>query len=162
MRYVSKLIPDEPTDKHYVYSYLELIFGKGVNGGMVDNYIELLLQNATNNPICLVNHHFFQYKDVGLTDATETIPDTLFSRVSIAIIHGRQSKQTKKDTLTNTKFNFLNLYLWNISLTTAGNSVLKERSCSLACTCVCQFTWALDSKRDLHTASVHCHCGQSH
>jgi hypothetical protein len=79
---IACLIPDESTDKHFIYSYLELILGKGVNGGLVDDYISLLLENAKNKSIGLIQHHYFEYKDVGLKEEANNIPDALFSRVS--------------------------------------------------------------------------------
>ncbi len=80
--YIVREIPDLCTDKHYVYSYIEVLLGKGVNGGVVDDYIHLLLQNAGNKSIGLVQHHFFEYGDVGIRHAQPQLPDALFVRVS--------------------------------------------------------------------------------
>jgi hypothetical protein len=81
-RRVSAMIPDSSGAKHHVYSFLEVLLGKGVNGGLVDEYIELLLSNNRKS-ISLIKHHFFQYGDVGLSQSTEIIPDGLCRRVFI-------------------------------------------------------------------------------
>jgi hypothetical protein len=77
------MIPDESGAKHHVYSFLEVLLGKGVNGGLVDDYIEVLLQN-NNKSIGLIKHHFFQYGDVGLGRSSALIPDVVCKRVRLS------------------------------------------------------------------------------
>jgi hypothetical protein len=83
---VASLIPDDRAERSYIYSYVEVLFGRGVNGALVDDYIELLLQATKKNVgigqgIGHVKHHFYQYSDVGASTGV-VLPELQYHRVS--------------------------------------------------------------------------------
>jgi hypothetical protein len=67
------MLPHNPLDKHMVYSYLETLFGAGINGGLIDDYISIML-SGRDKQVDHINYHLFEYGDVGLKRNTMRIP----------------------------------------------------------------------------------------